>query len=93
MRNIMTTVPGMQKKSFGAELKKIWKAETKKYAMKLNDVLAQKYGDKYGRAVEYPEVGFEDSVRYYRFSGIGSGKISGTSTQERLNTDIRRGSP
>ena len=28
MRNIMATVPKKQKKSFGADLKKIWQAET-----------------------------------------------------------------
>ncbi len=57
-------------------------AETKKDSMKLNDAFAQKYAGKYGRAAECQEEGFEDSVRYYGFSGIGSGNFSGTSTQK-----------
>ena len=47
----MATVPKKQKESFGAELKKIWQAETREDAIKLKDAFAQKYADKYEKAV------------------------------------------
>ena len=57
MRNIMATVPKKQKEAFGAELKKIWQAETKEDAIKLKDAFVEKYADKYDKAVECLEEG------------------------------------
>ncbi len=90
MRNIMTTVPKKQKEAFGAELKKIWQAETKEDAIKLKDAFVEKYADKYDKAVECLEEGFEDSIQYYGFSKLDSRKISSTNTLERLNKEVRR---
>ena len=90
MRNIMATVPKKQKETFGAELKKIWQAETKEDAIKLKDAFVEKYADKYDKAVECLEEGFEDSIQYYGFSKIDSRKISSTNTLERLNKEVRR---
>ena len=84
MRNIMATVPKKQKEAFGAELKKIWQAESKK------DAFVEKYADKYDKAVECLEEGFEDSIQYYGFSKLDSRKISSTNTLERLNKEVRR---
>ena len=90
MRNIMATVPKKQKEAIGAELKKIWQAETKEDAIKLKDAFVEKYADKYDKAVECLEEGFEDSIQYYGFSKLGSRKISSTNTLERLNKEVRR---
>ena len=90
MRNIMATVPKKQKESFGAELKKIWQAETREDAIKLKDAFVEKYADKYEKAVECLEEGFEDSIQFYGFSKIDSRKISSTNTLERLNKEVRR---
>ena len=90
MRNIMATVPKKQKESFGAELKKIWQAETREDAIKLKDAFIEKYADKYEKAVECLEEGFEDSIQFYGFSKIDSRKISSTNTLERLNKEVRR---
>lgn len=90
MRNIMATVPKKQKETFGAELKKIWQAETKEDAIKLKDAFVEKYADKFDKAVECLEEGFEDSIQYYGFSKIDSRKISSTNTLERLNKEVRR---
>ena len=90
MRNIMATVPKKQKETFGAELKKIWQAETKEDAIKLKDAFVEKYADKYDKAVECLEEGFEDSIQYYGFSKLDSRKISSTNTLERLNKEVRR---
>ena len=90
MRNIMATVPKKQKEAFGAELKKIWQAETKEDAIKLKDAFVEKYADKYDKAVECLEEGFEDSIQYYGFSKLDSRKISSTNTLERLNKEVRR---
>ena len=90
MRNIMATVPKKQKEAFGAELKKIWQAETKEDAIKLKDAFVEKYAKKYDKAVEFLEEGFEDSIQYYGFSKLGSRKISSTNTLERLNKEVRR---
>lgn len=90
MRNIMATVPKKQKEAFGAELKKIWQAETKEDAIKLKDAFVEKYAKKYDKAVECLEEGFEDSIQYYGFSKLGSRKISSTNTLERLNKEVRR---
>ena len=90
MRNIMATVPKKQKEAIGAELKKIWQAETKEDAIKLKDAFVEKYADKYDKAVECLEEGFEDSIQYYGFSKLDSRKISSTNTLERLNKEVRR---
>ena len=90
MRNIMATVPKTQKESFGAELKKIWQAETREEAIRLKDAFVEKYAEKYEKAVECLEEGFEDSIQYYGFSKIDSRKISSTNTLERLNKEVRR---
>ena len=90
MRNIMTTVPKKQKEAFGAELKKIWQAETKEDAIKLKDAFVEKYAEKYDKAVECLEEGFEDSIQYYGFSKLDSRKTSSTNTLERLNKEVRR---
>ena len=90
MRNIMATVPKKQKETFGAELKKIWQAETKEDAIKLKDAFVEKYADKFDKAVECLEEGFEDSIQYYGFSKLDSRKISSTNTLERLNKEVRR---
>lgn len=90
MRNIMATVPKKQKEAFGTELKKIWQAETKEDAIKLKDAFVEKYAEKYDKAVECLEEGFEDSIQYYGFSKLDSRKISSTNTLERLNKEVRR---
>lgn len=90
MRNIMATVPKKKKETFGAELKKIWQAETKEDAIKLKDAFVEKYAEKYDKAVECLEEGFEDSIQYYGFSKLDSRKISSTNTLERLNKEVRR---
>lgn len=90
MRNIMATVPKRQKESFGAELKRIWQAETQEEAIKRKDDFVEKYADRYGKAVECLEEGFEDSIQFYGFSKIDSRKISSTNTLERLNKEVRR---
>ena len=90
MRNIMATVPKKQKEAFGADLKKIWQAETKEDAIKLKDAFVEKYAEKFDKAVECLEEGFEDSIQYYGFSKIDSKKISSTNTLERLNKEVRR---
>ena len=89
----MATVPKKQKESFGADLKKIWQAETKKDAIELKDAFVEKYADKFDKAVECLEEGFEDSIQYYGFSKIDSRKISSTNTLERLNKEVRRLKP
>ena len=86
----MATVPKTQKESFGAELKKIWQAETREEAIRLKDAFVEKYAEKYEKAVECLEEGFEDSIQYYGFSKIDSRKISSTNTLERLNKEVRR---
>ena len=90
MRNIKATVPKKQKEAFGADLKKIWQAESKKDAIELKDAFVEKYADKYDKAVECLEEGFEDSIQYYGFSKLDSRKISSTNTLERLNKEVRR---
>ena len=90
MRNIMAKIPKKQKESFGAKLKKIWQAETREDAIKQKDAFVEKYADKYEKAIECLEEGFEDSIQYYGFSKIDSRKISSTNTLERLNKEIRR---
>ena len=86
----MATVPKTQKESFGAELKKIWQAETRVEGIRLKDAFVEKYAGKYEKAVECLEEGFEDSIQYYGFSKIDSRKISSTNTLERLNKEVRR---
>ena len=86
----MATVPKTQKESFGTELKKIWQAETREEAIRLKDAFVEKYAEKYEKAVECLEEGFEDSIQYYGFSKIDSRKISSTNTLERLNKEVRR---
>ena len=86
----MATVPKTQKESFGAELKKIWQAETREEAIRLKDAFVEKYAEKYEKAVECLEEGFEYSIQYYGFSKIDSRKISSTNTLERLNKEVRR---
>lgn len=90
MRNIMATVPKKQKESFGAELKKIWQADTKEDAIKAKNAFVEKYAETYPTAVECLDEGFEDSIQYYGFSKIDSRKISSTNTLERLNKEVRR---
>ena len=51
---------------------------------------AKEYADKYEKAVECLDEGFEDSIQYYGFSKIDSNKISSTNTLERLNKEVRR---
>lgn len=90
MRNIMATVPKRQKESFGAELKKIWQAETREDAIRRKDAFVERYAEEYGKAVQCLQEGFEDSIQYYGFSKIDSRKISSTNTLERLNKEVRR---
>ena len=90
MRNIMATVPKRQKESFGAELKKIWQAETREDAIRRKDAFVERFAEEYGKAVQCLEEGFEDSIQYYGFSKIDSRKISSTNTLERLNKEVRR---
>lgn len=90
MRNIMATVPKTKKEEFAAELKRIWQAKTKKEAIALKEAFVEKYADKYEKAVECLDEGFEDSIQYYGFSKIDSNKISSTNTLERLNKEVRR---
>ena len=90
MRNITATIPKKQKDSVCAELKKIWQAQTKHEAIKLKDDFVKKYEQKYPKAIDCLEEGFEDSIQYYNFSKIDSKKISSTNTLERLNKEIRR---
>ena len=54
------------------------------------DAFVEKYAEKYEKAVECLEEGFEDSIQYYGFSKIDSRKISSTNTLERLNKEVRR---
>ncbi len=86
----MATVPKKQKESFGAELKKIWQADTKEDAIKAKNAFVEKYAETYPTAVECLDEGFEDSIQYYGFSKIDSRKISSTNTLERLNKEVRR---
>ena len=90
MRNIMATIPKKQKDSFGAELKKLWQADTREEAINAKDAFVKKYADTYPKAVECLEEGFEDSIQYYGFSKIDYRKISSTNTLERLNKEVRR---
>ena len=90
MRNIMATVPKKQKEGFGAELKKIWQAETREGAIAAKDAFVEKYADIYPKAVDCLEEGFEDSIQYYGFSRLDPRKISSTNTLERLNKEVRR---
>lgn len=90
MRNIMATVPKKQKESFGAELKKIWQADTKEDAIRAKNTFVEKYADIYPAAINCLEEGFEDSIQYYGFSKIDFRKISSTNTLERLNKEVRR---
>ena len=86
----MATVPKTKKEEFAAELKRIWQAKTKKEAIALKEAFVEKYADKYEKAVECLDEGFEDSIQYYGFSKIDSNKISSTNTLERLNKEVRR---
>ena len=90
MRNITATIQKKQKDSVCAELKKIWQAQTKQEAIKLKDDFVKKYEERYPKAIDCLEEGFEDSIQYYNFSKIDSKKISSTNTLERLNKEIRR---
>ena len=65
-------------------------AETREEAIKLKNAFVEKYAEKYEKAVECLEEGFEDSIQYYGFSKIDSRKISSTNTLERLNKEVRR---
>ena len=90
MRNVTATIPKKQKDSMCAELKKIWQAQTKQEAIKLKDDFVKKHEERYPKAIDCLEEGFEDSIQYYNFSKIDSKKISSTNTLERLNKEIRR---
>ena len=90
MRNIMAYVPKKQKEAFGAELKKIWQADTREEAVKRKEAFIENHAEKYPKAVECLDDGFEDSIQYYGFSKIDQRKISSTNTLERLNKEIRR---
>ena len=90
MRNITAYVPKKQKEAFGAELKKIWQGDTREEAVKRKEAFIENYAEKYPKAVECLDDGFEDSIQYYGFSKIDQRKISSTNTLERLNKEIRR---
>lgn len=57
---------------------------------KRKEAFVEKYAEKFDRAIECLEEGFEDSIQYYGFSKIDSRKISSTNTLERLNKEVRR---
>ena len=57
---------------------------------KAKDDFVKKYEERYPKAIDCLEEGFEDSIQYYNFSKIDSKKIPSTDTLERLNKEIRR---
>ena len=90
MRNILAHVPQRRKEEFASRLKLIWQAPDAETARKLKDDLAVQYGERFPKAIQCLEEGFEDSIQYYSFGLLDSRKISSTNTLERLNEEIRR---
>lgn len=90
MRNILAYIPQKEKELIAAKLKLIWIAPDEKAARKLEQSFIDEYKDRFPKAVDCLENGFEDSIQYYGFSEIDSRKVSSTNTLERLNREIRR---
>jgi putative transposase len=76
MRNILIHVPKRHKKIFAGLLKLIWQAPNKEVARKQAKTLAERYGEKYPKAIEVLENGLEDSLIYFDFPSLDSRKIS-----------------
>ena len=90
MRNILAYVPQTHKETVASRLKLIWKAPDEKTARALKEDFCREYENRYPKAVECLEQGFEDSIGFYAFEELDSRKISSTNTLERLNREIRR---
>ena len=90
MRNILAYVPQTHKERVASRLKLIWKAPDEKTARALKEDFCREYENRYPKAVECLEQGFEDSIGFYAFEELDSRKISSTNTLERLNREIRR---
>ena len=90
MRNILAYVPQTHKEAVASRLKLIWKAPDEKTARTLKEDFCREYENRYPKAVECLEQGFEDSIGFYAFEELDSRKISSTNTLERLNREIRR---
>lgn len=90
MPNILGYVPQTHKETVASRLKLIWKAPDEKTARALKEDFCREYENRYPKAVECLEQGFEDSIGFYAFEELDSRKISSTNTLERLNREIRR---
>jgi transposase-like protein len=90
MHNILIHVPKRDKKTFAGHLKLVWQAPNKEVARKQAKALAERYGDKYPKAIEVLENGLEDSLIFFDFPSLDSRKISSNNMIERLNKEIRR---
>jgi transposase-like protein len=90
MRNILIHVPKRDKKTFAGHLKLVWQAPNKEVARKQAKALAERYGDRYPKAIEVLDNGLEDSLIFFDFPSLDSRKISSNNMIERLNKEIRR---
>lgn len=90
MRNILVHVPKRDKQTFAGLLKLIWQAPNKEAARKQAEQLAERYREKYPKAIEVLEEGLEDSLIFFDFPSLDSRKISSNNMIERLNKEIRR---
>ena len=90
MRNILVHVPIRDNSTFAGLLKLIWQAHNKEAARKQADQLAERYGEKYPKAIKILEDGLEDSLIFFDLPSLDSRKISSNNMKERLNKEIRR---
>ncbi len=72
MRNILIHVSKRHKKTFAGLLKLIWQEPNKEVARKQAKALAERYGDRYPKAIEVLEDGLEDSLIFFDFPSLDS---------------------
>ena len=90
IRNILGYIPKKFLNEVSSKLKEIWEAKDISSSRKLKDEFVEEYKDRFPKAVDVLEEGYEDSIQFYRFDKINPKKISSTNTLERLNREIRR---
>ena len=90
IRNILAYIPKRSLNEVANKLKKIWETKDISSSRKLKDEFVEEYKDRFPKAVDVLEEGYEDSIQFYRFNKINPKKISSSNTLERLNREIRR---
>lgn len=90
IRNSMRYVPYKDRKSFVADLKKVYKAPTEEIALAQLDMLKEKWNDKYSNVIESWYINWDKLSTFFAFNEQIRKLIYTTNTLEGINRQIRK---